>query len=73
MSDNHSTKSVKMGPLDWLIHNPIKSIIIIYFVFYYIWYITGGPVQDSRKKPYIGPTVVNGNLRFNYYNDLKFR
>ena len=47
--------------------------ILVYSAFWYVWYINGGPVNDNRKKPYIGPVIHNTDLQFNYYSDLGFR
>lgn len=72
-SSSHKVGGGRRTPLEWLIDNPIKSLIIIYFIMYYIWYITGGPVSENKGEKYIGPEVVNGEVQFNYYNDLKYR
>jgi len=35
----------------------------MFWILFYFWYVTGGPLRDDKNKPYVRPTT-NGGLEY---------
>jgi hypothetical protein len=35
----------------------LLKVIIIFWLIFLVWYLTGGPLRDDKTKKYVGPTA----------------